>query len=185
MIPSIHNIGALIAVSLLVSFPSCGKDTTYAKLKTCNDNKQNICAPGTVKPPDSNDVLMAQINADTKLMAAISNKKIKVKHEYNFERFPSVVYKDCFFWVENAVWAENGIQVRGSACVAGVTDYANKTLIIALQDEHRILPLVEWEQTNYRLMEIGRSDLCDVWQSTGKDPLAPVDMHFLPSGDKL
>ena len=138
-------------------------------------NQQSPCAEGTYIPPTPADTLKAQRRADALIKKAIDEGRLLPwRGTINYELFPDVEYVDCFFWVKNAVWAEEGKQVQGSACAAGMTLYEQKTIKVALQEPDRVLPLVEWEHINYRLMQIGRTDLVDLWQSTGVDPKVEV-----------
>jgi hypothetical protein len=134
------------------------------------------CFKGSYVTPSYYDSLSIQRKADARVQKALNEGKlIAWRGTPDFNSYPAVAYVDCFFWVDNAVWSENGKQVYGSACAAGCTKYEDRTLKIALQDgPARTAALVDWEQINYRLLQMGRSDLVDVWQSSYYDPKAPV-----------
>ena len=125
---------------------------------------QGLC-DNILRIPNESDVQSALIAARDRVRAAVASGEIKAKNNVkNWDVTPRIEWKACFFWVENGFWYDaQGVKHVGG-CAAGMTDYANRRIVISTKEEARTLALVKWEATNYYLSMIGRKDLLDRWQ---------------------
>lgn len=156
-----QTVGTFQPNEVTVASSSAKKKKTPAPVPACESG-----CNGIITPPDQADVnAMLGITRDA-MKNAVSTGALRAKKRANWDQFPAVEWKACWFTVLNASWVENGKQVTGPNCAAGMTDYDRKKIVISTKQPERTLALVRWETVNYYLMSIGRSDLTDSFQSS-------------------
>jgi hypothetical protein len=118
-----------------------------------------------LRVPATDEYMAAIYAARDRVRSAVASGELKASTKVrDWNVTPNVEWKACFFWVENGFWYDSDGNKHVGGCAAGMTDYANRRIVISTKEEARTLALVKWEATNYYLTMIGRKDLLDRWQ---------------------
>lgn len=120
---------------------------------------------GILRVPAYDAYMAAIYAARDRVRSAVASGEIKTNNKVrDWNVTPNVEWRACFFWVENGFWYDAQGNKHVGGCAAGMTDWANKKIVISTKDDARTLALVKWEATNYYLYLIGRKDLLDRFQ---------------------